>query len=662
MQTVRETGSRAGRRTAAGPKYYTADRENTLVRWARPYSAAEILEAVFHQDFAALIQEEMDRHPKAAAIAAGRAEAREFRLIRPNQPRVRSAFCQPERCTRVDLIFRPTVEATVPAGREAGSTGVKRERFLPEYRISYLLDLKEMICSRPTVAAAWQVLRDGFTEMGVGVSDAYLLPVLGQEDYPAIAKEFLRRYYPEALEEAAAVDGRRLALRMGLKVRRVRLESGSEAMGLVTFDRMRVRLEDAEGRVTEESIPPMTVLINTALCRTEEAENTTLVHECCHVYLDRLFFRLQMLSGKPCTVSMSRRRPGAPRAVRAAGPLAWMETQAEKLPAYILMEENNSLSRIGQLMAEGGGARTPENIGRVIRRLAEDYGVSRSMARCRMIELGYPEAEGVYGYRDRRRIPDHGCGGVWPSGVSYTISQADAGALLQESADFRRALGSRRYVYAEGHFCLDEARYIQAGSGPEKSLTAYARHHMEECCIAFEVGGYPTGTAGEAAWAARKRPVKDQYQTRYSFAAEPETKAGRKENELFAADARMWAALEAELPDDIAGAVQVILDRKGLSQEELAMRLGVSRAALRKWCTRGMSLRHVVAICIALDVWGHTGENLVRLAGYSFRMTDEQKILHMMLYETKDLTVARANGIMRQHGMKPLTEGREEEF
>ena len=341
MQTVGETGSRAGGRTAAGPKYYTADRENTLVRWARPYSAAEILEAVFHQDFGRLIQEEMDRHPKAAAIAAGRAEAREFRLIRPNQPRVRSAFCQPERCTRVDLIFRPTVEATVPAGREAGSTGVKRERFLPEYRISYLLDLKEMICSRPTVAASWQVLRDGFTEMGVGVSDAYLLPVLGQEDYPAIAKAFLRRYYPEALEEAAAVDGRRLALRMGLKVRHVRLESGSEAMGLVTFDRMRVKLEDAEGRVTEESIPPMTVLINTALCRTEEAENTTLVHECCHVYLDRLFFRLQMLSGKPCTVSMSRRRPGAPRAVRAAGPLAWMETQAEKLPAYILMEENN---------------------------------------------------------------------------------------------------------------------------------------------------------------------------------------------------------------------------------------------------------------------------------------------------------------------------------
>ena len=153
MHSERDRSSRAGGRTA-GPKYYTADSENTLVRWARPYDAAEILEEVFHQDFAGLIQEAMDRDPRAAAIAAGRPEAREFCLIRPNKPRVRSAFCQPERCTRVDLIFRPTVEATVPAGREAGIAGVKRDRFLPEYRISYLLDLKEKICSRPTAAAA----------------------------------------------------------------------------------------------------------------------------------------------------------------------------------------------------------------------------------------------------------------------------------------------------------------------------------------------------------------------------------------------------------------------------------------------------------------------------------------------------------------------------
>ena len=33
-----------------------------------------------------------------------------------------------------------------------------------------------------------------------------------------------------------------------------------------------------------------------------------------------------------------------------------------------------------------------------------------------------------------------------------------------------------------------------------------------------------------------------------------------------------------------------------------------------------------------------------------------------MMYETKDLTVARANEILRQEKLAPLTEGRDEEI
>ena len=52
------------------------------------------------------------------------------------------------------------------------------------------------------------------------------------------------------------------------------------------------------------------------------------------------------------------------------------------------------------------------------------------MAKYRMIELGYPEAEGVYAYIDNVRIPDYGCSGLWERGITYAISLADAGALL----------------------------------------------------------------------------------------------------------------------------------------------------------------------------------------------------------------------------------------
>lgn len=36
------------------------------------------------------------------------------------------------------------------------------------------------------------------------------------------------------------------------------------------------------------------------------------------------------------------------------------------------------------------------------------------------------------------------------------------------------------------------------------------------------------------------------------------------------------------MPDNIADAVQLTLDEKGLTQQKLSMRMGVSRAAFRK--------------------------------------------------------------------------------
>ena len=75
-----------------------------------------------------------------------------------------------------------------------------------------------------------------------------------------------------------------------------------------------------------------------------------------------------------------------------------------------------------------------------------------------------------------------------------------------------------------------------------------------------------------------------------------------------------------------------------------------------------MSLKHIVAVCIALDVRADIGVELVRLAGHTFQNNKEHDLLLAMLYETKDLSVARANEIMRQEKLDPLTEGMDEEI
>ena len=650
--------------------FYTADAHNSLERGSRPYSVVEILREVFSEDFFKAIQCYMDRCPEGAAKAIGVDEARNFKLLWLSEPKVESSLKQPACTTAVDLVFKATVEAMVPChvmaktegdGEQQEAAVMEKRRYTADYRMRYYIGLWHKNCSAPGIAPAAYFPKDEITEQKTAITNQYLLPIMYAEDYVKAGRRMLERYYPEALDRPTAVDGMELARRMQLEVRRVRFEQGSDIQGRIYFDWTWVELRDKSGRIRKEKIPPMTILINTDLCPTPEIENSTVIHECCHVFLDLPFFKLQMLSGKPFTSYTSRKRKKK-GFTRDNGPIDWMELQAEKLPAYVLMEESNTKKEIERLLKMRGGARSPENIFWIICQLASTFKVSRSMAKYRMIELGYPEAEGVYAYIDNVRIPDYGCSGLWERGITYAISLADAGALLRESREFSCALQGGRYVYIEGHFCLNEEAYVQRSYRQIQRLTAYARRHIEECCIAFTVQGRYANTAYEDAQAARKKEVKDKYQSRHGFGAEPESKERLKENKTFAEDSQIWMKLRMRMPEGIGAAIQLILDEKGITQMELAMRMGVSRAAWRKWCAETMSLRHIVAICIALDVRADIGMELVRLAGHSFLNNKEHNILLAMMYETKDLTVARANEILRQEKLAPLTEGRDEEI
>ena len=644
--------------------FNAAEAQNTLERGSRPYSVVEILREVFKEDFFKAIQYYMEQCPEGAAKAIGVPEARDFHLKWLSEPKVESSLHQPACGTAVDLIFRATVEATVAADENADEDSVavmEKRRFKADYRMRYIIGLWDKQCSAPMIAPADCFPQDVITEQKTAITNQYLLPIMYAADYGKAGWRMLELYYPEALKTPTAVDGWELAKRMKLQPRRVRFEKGSDIQGRIYFDWTEVTLRNENGAIVKEKIPPMTILINMDLCPTAEIENSTLIHECCHVFLDLPFFKLQMLSGEPFTSYTSREKVRG-RYKKDNGPIDWMELQAEKLPAYILMEENNTRGEIERLLKLRDGIRSPENIFWVVCQLASIFKVSRALAKYRMIELGYPEAEGVYAFIGNTRIPDYGCSGTWERGITYAIALSDVGALVRESRDFADALQSGRYAYVEGHFCLDVEPYIEKTYWQGKRLSAYARHHIEECCISFTVQGRYANAAYEDAQAARKKEVKDKYQSRHGFGAEPETKARVRENSLFAQDSRVWMRLKIAMPDSLGKAVQLILDEKGISQMELAMRLGVSRAAWRKWCAERMSLKHIVAICIALDVRADIGMEMVRLAGHTFQNNKEHNLLLAMMYETKDLTIARVNEIMRQEKLLPLTEGKDEEI
>ena len=217
--------------------FYTAETNNSLERGSRPYTVVEILREVFNEDFEKAIQCYMDSCPEGAAMAIGMKEAREFKLVRLNEPRVESSLRQPACTTAVDLVFTATVSAMIPvetkSTESAQHTIMEQRRFMAEFRMRYMIGLWDKRCSVPMIAPNNCFPHDLITEQKTAITNQYLLPIMYAEDYGKAAKRMLSQYYKEALDGSIAVDGWELAKRMRLKVRRVRFERGSDIQGRI---------------------------------------------------------------------------------------------------------------------------------------------------------------------------------------------------------------------------------------------------------------------------------------------------------------------------------------------------------------------------------------------------------------------------------------------
>ena len=336
-----------------------------------------------------------------------------------------------------------------------------------------------------------------------------------------------------------------------------------------------------------------------------------------------------------------------------------MELHASKLPAYILMEETRTYNAIEELYDDSGWDRSPANVMSIVEKLAAKFGVSKAMAKYRMIEVGFPEAEGVYCFENDKRIPDYGCSGNWKEGTTYSISFGESSLLLDRSPKFRSALQSGRYTYIEGHYCLKSSKYVGRDFNGKRRLTDYARSHIDECCIAFTVSGIYADVEYIEGCAARKTPAADRYTLRHDMSAEPGSEEFDRQCEAFIADARRWDDLMRNLSDDFAEAVVQVVRAKDMSMDDLADEIGVSRPAIYKWLDqKRISLRHVVAICVALTLRADIGLALVGKAGYTFRKTDEDMLLHAMVFHPDIFTITSANALLEKKKLPKLANGK----
>jgi len=297
-----------------------------------------------------------------------------------------------------------------------------------------------------------------------------------------MAEKILKRYYQWDASSLIKINPDVLAEKLGLKIIEIGIKKEFSVFGQIYFEKTNTKLYDLEKeRYIEVEIEAKTIVIDPRIedYRGEGAKNNTKIHECVHWILHRNTIKLMNRQGFICGV----------KDVNEV--INRLEYQAEALTPKIFMPRDILKAKVEELLIKSKEKESDQNIfvlEKIINQLSELTGVSKSSVRLRLYELGYTEVLGVLNYIDGKYIPAH-CksDGSMSKDKSFCISEEDLLYQMAFSPKLNKVLSEESYVYVESHLCKNKTDYVYIDENRNYVLTEYARTHMEECCIEFNV-------------------------------------------------------------------------------------------------------------------------------------------------------------------------------
>lgn len=496
----------------------------------------------------------------------------------------------------------------------------------------------------------------------------YLVPIIHKEELDSVAEDFLRQYYPEALEKPTPVPAADLAARMGLTIRQEHISKTCSVFGQVIFADCIVPCYDEEKGVYHEvTVEEGTILVDPDVffMRTLGSYNNTIVHECVHWGLHRRFFELEKLYNEDAKSIVCQVKEGdAPEQKRS--PLEWMEWQANHLAPRILMPAANTKVKLEELFAEMRrafpSAAPSEIMEQVVCGLADFFGVSKQSAKIRMIDFGYTDAIGVFNYTDEGYVPSHSFKSqAVAKNQTFVVSETDLAISFLTNRDFQAMMESGRYVYVDKHICVNDKKFIGKTAAGTATLTDYALQHMDECCLTFDISykknrdfgaSYYTECALFRAAMSDSHAEAGYLHNQFNKAIDMKASTAADYQESVKA---MVSIIKA-LPSEFGDALSAHMTRLGLTNEALADRCLINEDNIRKYRNgqKKPKLPTVIALCVGLQLPPMLGLNLVDKAGFTLKSGIEQAAYHIILCSMTQNSIYECNEMLRSMNVRPL--------
>ncbi len=487
----------------------------------------------------------------------------------------------------------------------------------------------------------WRILRiEPYSKKNAppnSLSDA-LVPYIPFDRLEAEASAFLKEYYPEALQipshgqSPVPVNPDDLAGRLGLTILFHGIREDGSVYGQLYLAETDAELYDADaGTAVVKHMPEKTIVVDPSnfLLGTLGRANNTIVHECVHWVKHRKVFELEKLYNDSAS-NISCEVVGGAAAKIAKAATEQMERQANQLAPRIQMPAGPFRAKaqeyITRFMRAADASHENEVMEQVITALQTDFVVSRQAAKIRLVELGFEDAIGTYTYLDNHYVKPHKFKkGAIKVNQTFSLSAQDAAIERFKNPELRKLTDSGDYLFLDNHFVYNAPMYVEADANGELDLTGYARAHMDECCLVFDMKiTSRVGADYHTACFLNREPSDITFEIKYHNGYENAPKerqiAYRKKQQ------DEWIKIRKQMRDDQSQCMTLLLDWRNMKYNELALLIGVNERTIRRIVNgeNTPELKTAVKICFALRLPPLISDRLLEVFGCKLMPTNPE--------------------------------------
>jgi len=244
-----------------------------------------------------------------------------------------------------------------------------------------------------------------------------------------------------------------------------------------------------------------------------------------------------------------------------------------------------------------------------------------------MIDAGYEEAVGTFTYIDDRYVQPHRFKkGALERNQTFSISAIDA--AIQSIA--HPGIKEGNYLYIDSHFILGHPKYVTVNLLGETVLTRYARTHMDECCLIFDLSVQAGGKERYYTECFLNREKNSSVTFRIEYNHGYQHATPEKQTELLLGVLREETEIYSQLTNDYRDCLDKVRKWRKVTFEELGEKIFMDESAARRIIngqTQG-SINTLVLICLALNLPPKISKHIINCSPHSFNFHNESHILY----------------------------------